>query len=259
MTKRDSNGHTADGQLHSGTISYLAGPLVGTSGDGADKSTPGLPPLNEGWRWVVDWKGIDPDVLGAALVTERRGLIRIPYLNPDASLCREKLIWRTPGRNPWWGEPKEAAIIPLGLETLPPVEERHCWVLLVAEGDSDTLACRSAYRGVPDGSRFHGVAVIGLPSATIWKPEWAKHVSPFGRVFVLGDGDRPGRAMNQKVVRDVPDAIPVRLPDGRDARSIYLHGGRDALDRHLKRAEDDARRRRARLSPRPQPPWEQFL
>lgn len=193
------------------------------------------------------WKGISHLVLDEAGVhCDEAGVVHVPYRNLDGSVHREHLFCE--GGRSWWS-PGEG-LIPLGLELLPPPARATRCALIVAEGDSDTLALREAFAGTSGDHPLDGFYVIGLPGAGTWRTHWLDYVRHFDIVYVVADGDLAGRRMLSKVWADVPWARPVRLPDGTDARGILQGEGPQALDRHLDLADSAARLMAAfRVSP----------
>lgn len=62
------------------------------------------------------------------------------------------------------------------------------------------------------------------------------------RPFLVGDGDRVGRAMNSRALADRPQVRTLELSDGNDARAIVQRpNGRDELATLIDRADRDAR------------------
>lgn len=60
--------------------------------------------------------------------------------------------------------------------------------------------------------------------------------------FLVGDGDRVGRAMNSRALADPPLVRTLELSDGNDARAIVQRpNGRDELATLIDRADRDAR------------------
>jgi len=178
------------------------------------------------------WKGVDARVLDAAGVTLcANGVARIPYRRLDGSFFRAR--FRAPSGRAWWGP--GSGILPFGIETLATVRDSAAAMVFVAEGESDALALREAFAGASDGSvEFRAV---GLPGALSWRPEWRFYVEQFPIVYLVGDGDEPGRQMIDRVVVDVPWARPVFLPGGEDCRSVLQRDGARAVDSLLADAD----------------------
>jgi hypothetical protein len=189
------------------------------------------------------WKGIEAvPVLIDAGINEEHGLVRIPYRLRDGTEHNAKLFPlkpRTRGPRSWW-ERTGRELVAFGLETLPDPEEASD-ALLIAEGESDALALRYAFAGVTGDNPVRDYHVLGLPGAGTWREEWSLLCEPFPFVYVLGDGDARGQALNDTIKRDVPWARAVKLPLGEDARSMLQHFGWRALDPYLEEADADAR------------------
>ena len=182
------------------------------------------------------WKGIAPGVLAEAGVeTTSTGLVRVPFRDRDGQTVVSKVF----GSSRSWYDPAGVELIPFGIETLPVspwIAERSA--LLVCEGESDALTAREHFPEGDDETLFW--FAIALPGAGVWRRAWRCHLEPFPRVYLLGDGDDPGRRMNRRISADARWARPVCLPDGEDVRAILQRDGRDGLLRHLEAADADA-------------------
>lgn len=75
-----------------------------------------------------------------------------------------------------------------------------------------------------------GIPAVAVPGATNWHKHFSRCLDDFAKVLVLGDGDTAGQGLNKKLINDVR-AVPVRMPKGHDVNSLYLKGGRGALER----------------------------
>jgi hypothetical protein len=197
-------------------------------------------------RQVRGWKNLPDAVLAAAGVShDSRGNVRVPYRCRDGSEWNARIVTATNRR--WWehdfadceGDP-----IPFGIDCLPPAAIAARSVLLIVEGESDALALRHAY---PD------YYVIALPGAGNWDPAWAAYATPFAHVYIIGDGDRAGECMNRRVLADIPGAVIVPMPAGRDARSILQNDGRERMDEQLAEADKAIIALEWGLTPLPQP------
>lgn len=199
------------------------------------------------------WKRLSVDVLDEAGVELDRGLVTVPYRDRAGRELYRK-CFRRDGRA--FYRPAGTELVPFGLETLPAPGDchpRYC-ALLVCEGESDALCVRDVLRLHDDDRAVEylslalpGVGVpaveylaLALPGASVWRNSWRSFVEPFPLVYVLGDGDEPGRRMNRRVVAAVPWARPVWLPDGADVRSL-LQADPDSLEPLLAHADENAR------------------
>jgi hypothetical protein len=173
------------------------------------------------------WKGIDYLVLEQAGIVVEPELVRIPYREPDGSLR----FWRvkhTAGRE--WFEPRPTTVgglIPWGLETLPTPAPGSLTIqgaaVFVLEGESDRLALLEAFAWWESFPR--GVFALSLPGAGAWAAEWDGYLRPFSVVYVIGDGDEPGRRMATTVRRSAPWVRPVELAPGDDVRAVLQRAG----------------------------------
>ncbi len=184
-----------------------------------------------GPRVAIGWKGLDSIVLAEAGVEQLGdGLVRVPYRDASGAAWNHKVF--APSGRSWWQE-SGMGLLPFGLERVARPEHRDKRLLWIAEGESDALALRgeyAAWRNLP-------VDVIGLPGAGTWRDEWRKHVGGYRGVFVFPDGDGAGERMADRIADTVRHVIRVRLPAGRDVRSVLQEDGADALDEYLIRGE----------------------
>lgn len=192
---------------------------------------------SEAWT-PSQWKGVDWLVLDeAGVVTDARGNIFVPYRKPDGAVHNRKVF--TPSGATFW-ETHGLELIPLGLERLVAGETAQRTAVLIAEGESDALALRESFAGTTSDHWVRQISVLGLPGARSWRPEWKAYLEHYPLIYLFGDGDPAGQEMNRAVMRDVPWARPVWLPEGTDARSILQRNGHRALDELLAEADRDA-------------------
>lgn len=181
---------------------------------------------------AVGWKGLPTFVLFEADVTrDSDGLVRVPYRLPDGHLHNVRMF--APSGRCWW-EPRGLSLIPFGLDRQWREGMRRYRCLAITEGESDALALDAALGA-------EGLDVLGVPGASTWKPEWAAHTRGYDAVYVIGDGDRAGRAFNWRVRHDLPGAMVVDLPDGDDVRGLLQRDGADPLVDAIEAAEAIAR------------------
>jgi DNA primase len=147
----------------------------------------------------------------------------VPYYRRDNTLFRAKLFAHD-GRS-WWLGGQGRGQIPYGLEQL----ENHGKVLVLTEGESDTLALRLAWSDA--------ITAIGIPGASSWKSEWAGIAEGFERVYLSFDADDAGEKLSEAVKVDLPDAKRLHLPRGSDTRAVLQQVGKRAYKALIEAAE----------------------
>lgn len=173
------------------------------------------------------WKGLRADVLEAAGVTvDHDGLVHVPYRLRNGRLYSERVVAPT-GRR-WWRPGDGRPVIPFGLDQLRAGVGRG---LIWTEGESDTLAIRTHFACL-------GFSVLGVPGSGCWRPEWARYADGFEVVYVVPDGDGPGRWLGQKILAAIPSArVAWLMPEGMDARGLIQREGPGALDALLEETD----------------------
>ena len=102
------------------------------------------------------------------------------------------------------------------------VEEPVLWV---TEGEFDSLILRQM-----------GMPAVAIPGATAWQPHWRWLFRDCQEVFVVFDGDEPGRRGAIEVARSLKDITRVDvvdMPAGKDITDLYLETGPEGLRRTL--------------------------
>jgi hypothetical protein len=209
------------------------------------------------WETATDWKGLSSRALAEAGVErDRRGFARIPYFTEAGGLYAQRVV--KPNGDRYWEPGDGREVILFGLDHLAASFDDRSWRdLIIAEGESDTLALRDAMRGLP-------VDVVGVPGSSTWKAKWRSELAGYGRVYVVGDGDAAGETFGLSVrygpawlrsrrdrspdtgnVVNLPEGFDVarivRLPEGTDARGLLQAHGPDALDSYFASADADYR------------------
>jgi len=75
---------------------------------------------------------------------------------------------------------------------------------------------------------------IGIPGANNWKPHYGRILDDFDMVIVLTDGDNAGAEFGKKIVRELPNANIIPMPDGEDANSVIIKLGKEWLDERIR-------------------------
>lgn len=70
-----------------------------------------------------------------------------------------------------------------------------------------------------------GYAAVAAPGVSTWKRHHPRLFAGFSKVYVFGDGDKPGRDFVKTVCTSLSRGIRVHLPDGEDVNSLYVRSG----------------------------------
>jgi len=96
--------------------------------------------------------------------------------------------------------------------------------IVVCEGELDTVIV----------SGVLGIPAVGVPGVQTWKPHFAKLLSGYDTVYIVGDNDvkedgsNPGADFSKRVSQEVLNGQIVHLPAGMDINDYYLAHGADA-------------------------------
>jgi DNA primase len=100
--------------------------------------------------------------------------------------------------------------------------------IVVCEGELDTVIV----------SGVLGLPAVGVPGVMAWKDHFAKLLSGYDTIYIVGDNDikedgsNPGAEFARRVAGEVMNGTIVNLPAGTDINEYYLVNGLDAT-RHL--------------------------
>lgn len=117
-------------------------------------------------------------------------------------------------------EPKYMGMsgVPTKLYNVMDVERATDWIG-VCEGEIDTLTL----------SRCVGIACVGVPGATSWKPHYTKLLADFERVYVFADGDSAGLAFARSLIKEGLPVTTIQMPENEDVNSCYVKLGGNYL------------------------------
>ncbi len=97
-------------------------------------------------------------------------------------------------------------------------------VIAVAEGELDAISLEVA-----------GIPAVGIPGVNAWKRHHYRVLDGFSRVWVFADNDvkedgsNPGRELAKRIMQDLPQAVMVSMPPGRDVNDLLVNDGPEAL------------------------------
>jgi len=111
--------------------------------------------------------------------------------------------------------------------------EQHLYNVNAFNIDSEFIAvCEGEFDTIVTHSMVH-VPAIGLAGANAWKPWYARAFLDYRKVFVLCDGDQPGRDLGKKIAQQIDVAVAIHMPDGMDVNEVYLNEGADGIRKRL--------------------------
>jgi len=94
----------------------------------------------------------------------------------------------------------------------------------IVEGELDTVIV----------SGVLGIPAVGVPGVQAWKPHFAKLLSGYDTVYIVGDNDvkedgsNPGMEFSKRVQQEVLNGTIVYLPPNMDINDYYLAHGAEA-------------------------------
>ena len=75
---------------------------------------------------------------------------------------------------------------------------------------------------------------VGIPGANNWKSHYSRILDDFDMVIVLADGDKAGTEFGKKIVRELPNANVIPMPDNEDVNSVFIRQGKEWLDERIR-------------------------
>lgn len=118
-----------------------------------------------------------------------------------------------------WLSTSGVAAYPYNLKSL---ERNHLDAVVITEGPADCVTAALALE------HFGGVAVIGVPGANAWRPEWTRLLEGL-RVIICRDSDEGGARFLESVSRHLPEGGRVVTPRAKDLTEEAQTHGLDAV------------------------------
>lgn len=122
-------------------------------------------------------------------------------------------------KGPKWLSTSGVAAYPYNLRSL---ERNHLDAVVITEGPADCVTAALALDG------FGGIAVIGVPGANAWRPEWTRLLEGL-RVIICRDSDEGGTRFLESVSNHLPEGGRVVTPTTKDLTEEALTHGLDAV------------------------------
>ena len=152
------------------------------------------------------------------------GWLSIPYIVVGEGVVGFKFRRLGEG-NPKYGAPANQKSHLYNVRDL----EEESDVLVICEGEFDTLII----------SQILKVPAVGCPGVASWKQHFAKMVTGYAKVLIVGDNDdkadgsNPGQDFARRVAQEVPNGQIVQLLSGMDITDSYLTEGPEKLRERL--------------------------
>lgn len=144
-----------------------------------------------------------------------QGWISIPYDTRLGGVVSLK-FGRTDG-----GEPKYVGPYPTRIYNALAFDKAEgLGYIGICEGEMDTMTA--------DG--LCHVPCVGIPGVETWKahPEWRELFTGFSKVLIFADPDDPGKALANRIMRELDTAHLVSLPGG-DVNATFLRYGAETI------------------------------
>jgi DNA primase len=103
--------------------------------------------------------------------------------------------------------------------------------LALIESDKEIAVCEGELDAVV--AEQCGVPAVGVPGVQSWRPWFRDPFLGYERVWLLADGDDPGRMFAKTLAQTLTNSKIIPMPQGYDVNSFVLAEGPDALKEKL--------------------------
>jgi DNA primase len=148
------------------------------------------------------------------------GWLSIPYITA-LGIATSVKFRRIDDGKPKYGQPTGQKLHLYNVSDVT-IDSSH---IVVCEGELDCVIV----------SGVLGIPAVGVPGVAAWKPHYAKLLTGFDTVYVVGDNDvkedgsNPGAEFSKRVASEVVNSVIVNLPLGMDINEMYLQRGPEEL------------------------------
>ena len=156
------------------------------------------------WR---NWPTKVVNEFSLSVVQEPNGDLRIrhPFLTPDLDGNWIASYWQdrsTGNSDVKWKSPKNGMSTLYNLQSL---EKENLHTVLICEGPADTISASVAL------CDYDGIAIIGVPGAQTWRPEYAELLQGL-KIVVVADNDAAGQTLEFAICTSVNQAVVIARP-----------------------------------------------
>jgi DNA primase len=105
----------------------------------------------------------------------------------------------------------------------------HLFNVNAFQVDSPFIAITEGELDAVVASSLCDMPSVGVAGANAWKPFYSRAFQDYEQVFLLCDGDAPGRDWGNQIARQVDNAVTIHMPEGHDVNSMFVLEGPNAL------------------------------
>lgn len=148
-----------------------------------------------------------------------QGWISIPYLTPNGPVAMK--FRRLDDEPPKYLGPANQRVHLYNVGAI----HAKPHTMIVVEGELDAV--------IMDG--VVGLPAVGVAGVDNWAPHFPRVLEGFDRILILTDNDlkddgrNPGKELQSRLLRELPQSVPVDLPPGEDVNSYTITHGVSAV------------------------------
>lgn len=148
-----------------------------------------------------------------------RGRISIPYLTPDGSTIDVKFRKL---REQDYGDKYTKLVGSKHHIFNTTALERGTSGIVICEGEIDAITSEQC-----------GFPAVAIPGVQAWQPFWSRIFEQYSVVYMLADGDAPGKELYKKVAKNLDNVRLIPFEDKEDVNSFVLVHGAEGLKKKL--------------------------
>jgi DNA primase len=149
--------------------------------------------------------------------SEYYGRLTIPHIGPADNVYNLRYRTMSDQTPKYLGQPGMETRL-FNVRAISQAQETIC----ITEGELDAVVLEMC-----------GLSAVGVCGANSWRRHHARMFDGFARIYILGDGDQPGREFARKVYDSLTGGTMVAMPTGMDVTDVYLADGEAGLRKLL--------------------------
>lgn len=109
-----------------------------------------------------------------------------------------------------------------------PGSQIHIYNTLAVLGSNDEICiCEGEIDAIT--ASIHGLPSVGIPGRENWKSHFYRMFVGYEKIYILADGDQAGKDFAYDVVKTLPKARIINMPEGEDVNSTAKKFGVNAI------------------------------